>query len=347
MDQDITDILQVAGFCRSGRKDNKALVILGIILSTNRDHSRATSFQDITEKLKELGIQRASKGWIHRILKHLVESEFIRYENPDTPRKRYIANLGTITQGLQKRIEQQKEQIRTERQQLDIEEEYLNGLDVTVISQQIIQHLTGRTETPTSQFINGFSYLQATLKNNIFRPSGAGNIIRTTMSWFGPFADQNMVKRFQKYIDAAERGADIRYLVSFNALASTQVPHEYLRDVPALLTMLGEMNRCGKRIDVRVFNGANPFNHVIVDDRAMVLIITEDPVTATYFSRDFNSILIDEAVNVFDEKWKDAISIVNPSKKQKQEISPALGFLKDVIGEDTRTDVTRSKLIQR
>ena len=55
----------------------------------------------------------------------------------------------------------------------------------------------------------------------------------------------------------------------------------------------------------------------------MALIIAENPVTATWITREFNPDLIDNAVKTFDKDWKNAKSVLDITPKDFEELGAA------------------------
>jgi hypothetical protein len=66
----------------------------------------------------------------------------------------------------------------------------------------------------------------------------------------------------------------------------------------------------------------------------MALIFTEDPMTATWITRDFNPDLIDNAVDAFDKAWKKARSLLDmkPEEMSAFGAEPG-GIMSKIFGE--------------
>jgi hypothetical protein len=109
-----------------------------------------------------------------------------------------------------------------------------------------------------------------------------------------------------RFFDAAERGAEIRYLVStdiFNLEENERI-RSIMQDMFALTKRINDMEKRGKKFGVKIYSGPKTYNQVSFNQESMALIIAENPVTATWITRQFNPDLIDNAVKTFDEDWK-------------------------------------------
>jgi hypothetical protein len=74
---------------------------------------------------------------------------------------------------------------------------------------------------------------------------------------------------------------------------------------------LTELRANGKMFDARLYVGPKTYNQVSFNTESMALIITENPVTATWITRDFNPDLIDNAVQTFDQDWEKGKSLLS------------------------------------
>jgi hypothetical protein len=135
------------------------------------------------------------------------------------------------------------------------------------------------------------------------------------MLWIGPFMDETILERTTRFLEAAKRGADIRYMVStdiFRAdeLSDTKYDIKSVMKFRKLLQKMKELKRQGLKFDFRIYDGPKTYFQVSFNKENMTLVITENPMTATWITRDFNPDLIDNAVKSFDREWKKGRSIL-------------------------------------
>ena len=114
-----------------------------------------------------------------------------------------------------------------------------------------------------------------------------------------------------RFLEAAERGAEVRYLVTtdiFNLEENDDV-REILQGMFELMKVINGMEARGKKFGVKLYSGPKTYNQVSFNQESMALIIAENPVTATWITRQFNPDLIDNAVKTFDKDWKKGKSL--------------------------------------
>ncbi|MBE0527383.1 MAG: hypothetical protein IH631_10600, partial [Candidatus Thorarchaeota archaeon] len=78
-----------------------------------------------------------------------------------------------------------------------------------------------------------------------------------------------------------------------------------------MMTMFFDLRARGKKFDGKLYAGPKTYNQVSFNNESMALIIAENPVTATWITREFNPDLIDNAVESFDKDWEMAKSILD------------------------------------
>ncbi|MBN2228700.1 MAG: hypothetical protein JW779_03830 [Candidatus Thorarchaeota archaeon] len=317
MSDDMGRILSELGIVQSSDQDSKLLIILGVVLALSNELGMPVMFSDIFNRLTQEKRMKLSKPYVHRILKSLIESRFIRCEHPDSSRKRYIANIETVVIGLEASKQGKERSIQAEMDLLHSKLKSLQQAEVGRLGELLVESLTGKSQSLRSRFISRVEDLHIILSNHVLGPAGEGDMVSSTMNWFTSFVDENMVYRFQKFLDAAMRGADVRYLVSMSALVENRELNDMSleRVAPALASIM-RMKEEGYKIDVRIFQGPLTYSHSTLNDAAMALIITESPMTATFVTRDFNPTLIHEVNETFERNWASAISILDMTKER-------------------------------
>jgi len=292
--------------------------ILGLILRLQQDPPIPLSFSDIYGQLQQDDPNtKLTKTWVHRILKMLTESKLVRLDNPDAKRKKYIADVNTIMSGFEEIKSKRIETLETQNREIKEEIEKLSALDCGQLSKEFVKGITGRKEEVSSRIVRGVDELHRLLRYNMLDIAGEGDTIRATALWVGPFVDDSTVTRTMRFVEAAERGADIRYLFSteiFNLARDKGKPLD-LKDTFEFLNVIGELRERGKKFDMRLYAGPNTYNQISFNRENMALVITENPITATWMTRTFNPDLIDNAVTTFDKDWSLSVSVFDLTPK--------------------------------
>ena len=320
MKGNLSDDLSIIGLRMGKGKESRVLTVLRAVLDAYEDQEDAVTFGEIYEILTHESDFKASKAWVHRILKNLVEMGLIRLEVPDALRKKYIANLVSVVTGLEKLKDESREDLDSQIGVLKERMKRMKDVDCGAVAQEFVEFLTGKKQRLSSRFVTGVDELHRVLENNIHGPAGPGDIIRSTMSWSGPFM-QGSDKRMMKYFDSAKKGVDVRWLVDVVVFLS--IDHSEAISVQIASRMLREviyLQKAGYKIQINLYKGGSTYNQSSLNDEHVALIITEEPVTATFVTREFNKDLIDDVIRNFDDFWKGSVPLLGATPKQMEEL---------------------------
>ena len=331
----LIDELELCGFPVGENQDSRLMSVLESILRLQTKEPTPLAFIDIYNRiLKDDPTTKLSKAWIHRVLKQLIEVGLVRVENPTARRKKYIADVNSIMNGFEElkggKIQELEEEKKRIQQRLD----KITAIDCGHLSKEFVKDITGRQEEISSRIVRGVDELHRVLRFNMLEKAGEGDIVRATLLWAGPFLNETSNERMQRFIEASERGAEVRYIVSTNAFEVAEK-----MDVRGLISSFQDMIRGilevrakGKLFDIRMYTGPKTYNQVSFNDESMALVISENPVTATWVTRDFNPDLIDNARVTFDKEWEGAKSVLNlaPEDFKKFGLAPE-GLIRQVL----------------
>ena len=289
--------------------------LLHVILNLQEDPPIPLMFADIYEQLQKNEPQsKLTKAWVHRVLKSLVEAQLVRVENPSAHRKRYMADVNTVMAGLEQLKSDKIRALEIQRNEVAETLEEITKLDCGVLAQKFVERETGAQQKISSRVVRGVEELHRVLKFNMFDVAKKGDTIRATVLWVDPFVDEGIVKRTTKFVEAAKRGADVRYMLSKDVFRLDEMDKDNqalnLKEALVMMAQVRELRQKGAKFDVRIFDGPKTYNQVSLNKDNMALVIAEDPVTATWVTRDFNPDLIDNAVKAFDRDWKKAKSFL-------------------------------------
>ncbi|MHA1908109.1 MAG: hypothetical protein ACW98Y_12490 [Candidatus Thorarchaeota archaeon] len=340
MEDNLADDLSIIGFKVGKGQESRYLTVLRAVLNAYDDQGDATTFGSIYNSLTRDTDFKVTKAWVHRILKNLVDMGLIRLEIPDAARKKYVANIDTVVTGLEKMKEEAREDLDAQTTILMDKMERNRSVDCGEVAQEFVEFLTGKQQVLLSRFIRGVDELHRVLENNIHGPAQKGDIIRSTMSWQGPWLRDSQ-KRIMKYFDSARKGVDVRWLIDISVFLSQEftesVPTEY---AVGIFQEFITLEREGYKIQMRLYKGGTTYNQSSLNNEHLALIITESPVTATFVTREFNKDLIDDVINNFDDYWKTAVPIIGaqPSDLKK------LGFFENPLMGEIMAQLQRSML---
>ncbi len=320
-DDGILKALELCGFIAEDRQKSRSMNLLSIILKLQKDPPIPLTFSEIyDELLKQDPESKLTKAWVHRVLRSLLDAQLIRVENPSAHRKRYIADVNTVMAGLEQLKSQRIGELEAQQNGIDRTIEEVASLDCGDIAQAFIKKVTGTRQKISSRIVRGVDELHRVLKYNMLDVAKKGDIIRATALWLGPFIE-GAVNRTMRFIEVAQRGVDVRYMLSTQVFQIEELAPNVtfnMAQVREVMRHLHMLRKSGVKFDIRIYEGAKTYNQVSINNDNMALIIAEDPVTATWITRDFNPDLIDNAVKAFDRDWRKAKSFLEMTPKDLQ-----------------------------
>jgi hypothetical protein len=317
-DETLRESLETLGLnVGSAEEGSRAIGVLHAIFKIQGNPPTPRTFAEVYDSvLKENPDSKLSKAWVHRVLKPLVETQLVRVEGQSAYRKRYIVNVNTIMAGLENLKTDRIEHIENEMETLKSNHEQVSKLDCGLLAQRLVKSLTGQTQVPTTRIVRGVEELNRVLKYNITDMAKKGDVIRATVLWITPLL-KGGEDRMMKFVDAAMRGADVRYLVTLDILSAGQMVEQEMdsQKMGEVAQGIIKMRKAGIKLDIRVFPAGKTYSQVSLNSESTALIITENPLTATWLTRDFNPDLIDNAIESFDKNWENAKSIFELTPK--------------------------------
>ncbi len=133
--------------------------------------------------------------------------------------------------------------------------------------------------------------------NNIHIPAGPDDIVRMTMMWLGSLST-GVGERTVNYLDSAKKGADVRLMLSLEMFKDNTTDSGIPLEVAlGMLKGVAELNAQGLKTDLRVQVGSPTYNAIILNNDCIAMIISDNPMTGTFVTGEFNQDLIDDAVN--------------------------------------------------
>jgi len=335
VDKQLADILELCGFVTGKKQESRLMSILAVILKLQEDPPIPLSFSDIYKQLQiDNPNTKLTKAWVHRVLKTLIETQLVRVDNPSAHKKKYIADVNTIMAGFEQIKSKKIEDLETKHSEIEKEIAEITALDCSHLSKEFVRSVTGRQEEVSSRIVRGVEELHRVLRFNMLDKAGEGDIIRATLLWAGPFLDEASGSRISKYFEATERGAEVRYLVSSDIFKYSEMEEtkQGLQGLMGMMDVLVDLRAKGNEFDARIYVGPKTYNQVSFNNESMALIIAENPVTATWLTRQFNPDLIDNAVKTFDKDWKKAKSILDLTPEDYKVFGvPPEGLIRKVL----------------
>ncbi|MCF2136681.1 MAG: hypothetical protein K9W43_05495 [Candidatus Thorarchaeota archaeon] len=302
--------LKALGLDQDSKQWNRYITIIKIMLSMRDSTIKPLRFGEIYEELKTQHIDPVpGRVGLHRDLRELVRLGIVKVEDPSASRRKYIIDVHTIVDALENIQYQILESLEQKQAAIAEKIKKIKNVDCSQLAETIVFSISGKQDSITTRFAKGIEGMHRLLLNNITRPAGKGDIIRTTAMYVTTLVSGGF-ERTRKFIDAAMNGAEVRYIITSDFLELLD-EREGILDESAMLQFFQMIHRINQespgKFLLAVTNGPRTYNHVSLNDQRVALILTENPVVTTLFTREFNADLIDSINQVFDRTWKKAI----------------------------------------
>ncbi|MGY5875060.1 MAG: hypothetical protein RTU30_04895 [Candidatus Thorarchaeota archaeon] len=311
--RDLASKLSLLGLKTGITQDSRTINVLSVILRTLDKTSQSLAFREIYDALLEdQPDTKLTDAWVHRVIKTLVEVKLLRVESEQAYRKRYYTDLSTITSGLEFIKSQSIEKVREKKEDLDHELEGLNDVDCGIIAEGLVEEVTGLKQKLSSRFIRGLDEFHRVTDFSLYQVAQEGDIIRNCMLWVAPFMTADALDRLSRIFTAASRGVEVRYFITQDILKQDGAIGKAFEasEIQQFLVQFLKLRKEGKNIDFRVYTGPrNTYQFASLNIDRIAFFLTYDPITAVYFTHDFNPELINNSIDTFDKYWENAPSL--------------------------------------
>jgi len=296
------------------------------MLESKRDHENPLTPSEASGLLGRLEPGgKLSKATAKRTLRTLVGIGLVQMIADGNRRTGYFTNASIVENGLRKLRKRVKSEIVQEIGSVEAQEKAIANLDCATLAQDLVEELTGHRHRISSRLITGEDDIKRAIGYNMGDIARKGDIIRVTIVSFSPFLDEQ-----EKLIDgiarAARNGAEVRCLL-----------YARLENAPSgAAAQMGKGKRTdthesseGQKLTVqmKLCDRQDAYHAATFGEQYMALVVSEDPVTVAWITREFNPDIIDTSNSVFDAIWQDARSIVEAGAKRISSTDPAAGRL--------------------
>ncbi len=292
-------ILEVIGF---DADENKTKVLAAIVKS--KTHSRDwVSFKNLyAQLLLEKGSIHVAEPLVYRALSDLEEEGYISVDRSGY-RHRYQSNLSQITSALRTRIITTKRNIRGKIKHLSRKLEVVRDLENNPPTQILFEYITETRLEERTEYVTGIDSVRSLIDEKIYARARKGDIVRISTAWTRSHWSQ-AEQRFSRLGLLARREAIIRVLTSKEWIVPDTIGE-------ALKKYYGKLKDASMQIEVRRRTSEKAIYQMVarnVDE--MVLIVSEDPVSAIFIPRNANPMLIDSSVRAFDDEFSKGVNII-------------------------------------
>ncbi|RDE11232.1 MAG: hypothetical protein C4K49_12225 [Candidatus Thorarchaeota archaeon] len=298
--------------------DLRALSVLRAVLNVQSSLQRPVDVLEIYDALlrAEPGVDLTRTG-VRKVLEALVNMRMVMVDSDRARRKKYSADANTIVTGLEDLKHQTLTRLEARRRFLREELSLLSSVDFSHMAASLTRRTKNNKEQPRSRLLRGPEAYREATRSEIFGKATAGSIIRVTRLWLGPFMS-TVLEAFNDLLRAVEKGAELQFCVTPDILTqsdllATGLPEDNLMESFARVARL---RKEGAKIDTRICGpNARTYHFSSLNDESMVILLSEDPLAATWVSRSFNPDLVKSAIASFDLIWEQSVSLFDSPQR--------------------------------
>ena len=341
LDSRVHESLKRLGVKPGDEQESSLLGLLRVVLKTCKSPPKPLSLTEIFEAMKkEKPKKEFTKTWVRRTLNQLIDMQLVQIENEVAYRKQYITDVNIIMGGLEELKSRITSKTKQEISDLHEELERISEIQCAILAQELVKGLTGKSQLITSRIVKDLDEFQRVLKYNIHDISKKGDVIRATMGWIQPFMKGDRVERTQKFFEAARRGVDVRYLITGDVMQVAPSKGLDMDDTISMLQTISELHEQKLKFDVRIYKGPPNYTFISLNNENMLLVVSKDPLRATWTTRSFNPDLIDNAIDSFDKHWADSFSLLELSMEDMISMGAQQDGLIPKALHEVKTDTT-------
>lgn len=296
MNEQYQEILEVLNFELS-RKD---MVVLGALLKSQKDPTTFVDFKTIRAQLEIVeGGRKGKDSLIYRSLSWLENIGFIRVDR-SKHKHGYNSNVGLMHQVFRETIGRAKRVFTEELEEIESDIEHLSNMDLEHLREDMISLAAGKQKIERPIFAEGWEDVLQLIEDKVYSGLRKGDLVRFSLDWFSR-TDVLTPNRVERVAQLLDKGIIFQGL-DHNKLGKKQrEAFIKFRQAYAEQGYLPGYRVCKRHDSTYQFVGRK--------NEGVVLIVSENPMSATWIPRTSNSDLVDNAIQVFDTDYEAGVDI--------------------------------------
>ncbi|MGY5860572.1 MAG: hypothetical protein RTU63_14480, partial [Candidatus Thorarchaeota archaeon] len=284
------EVFQILNF-EMTRKD---IVILGAILKSQNDPTTFVDFDEIRAQLAiEEGGKKGKDSLIYRSLSGLEKTGFIRVDRREH-KHGYNSDVGLIHAVFSKTISETTSKIENELGDIDSEIVQVTSINLEELAEDMISLVAGKKKIEKPVFAEGWEDVLQLIDDKVYSHVKKGDHVRFSLEWLSR-SDMVTPMRIDRLEKLMTEG------VVFQGLEHNKVSKKQRKLFKKFTLAFRELGyNPGLRICERK---DSTYQFVGRSDEGIVLIVSENPMSATWIPRSANPDLVDNAIETFDADY--------------------------------------------
>jgi hypothetical protein len=245
------------------------------------------------------GGRKGKDSLIYRSLSWLEQTGLIKVDRSEH-KHGYNSGVALMSRVMRQVIKEEISALAKDLLLLNKEIQLISGMDSEVIAAYMIARATGSQLLEKPVFAQGWQSIMKLLDSRIYQNLEKNDVIRYTLQWYDQ-SEEAEEPRASKLESLLKRGIELRGLEhgkgdkkSIHRLAER---YKYYRQ---------KGYKVGFRMRLRE---DSTYQFVARNSEGIVLIVSESPLSATWFPRSANRELVNDAIQSFDRDYAEGLDI--------------------------------------
>jgi hypothetical protein len=294
--QQIFDVLDIIDLSLR-RKD---MVVLGALLKAQSDTTAFVDFESLREQLaKDEGGKKGKDSLIYRSLSWLEETGLIEIDRSGH-KHGYNSNIGLTHKVVRHAIRKKTASLEKEIKSLDTEIQLLSEISPDSLAADIISLATGMLPEDRPIFVQGWQNLLKLVDDKVYKGLKKKDILRFTLEWYDR-PEESEKSRVLNIESILKSGIEIR------GLEHRKLKKERIR---RFAQMRDQYAQAGHKVGFRLcMREDSTYQFIGRNAEGILLIVSENPLSATWLPRSANPELVDDAIQTFDRDYREGSDI--------------------------------------
>ncbi len=290
------EVLEIIGL----DKIRKDMVVLSALLKSQKIPTEFVDFETIREQLAiEEGTRKGKDSLIYRSLSWLEKEGFLKIDR--TGHKHgYNSSISLIQGALERIISANIKTLEKELVNTDSEVATLSEIVSDIMAGAVIDLAAGKRKIEKPVFAQGWDNILMLLDDKVYKGLKKGDVIRITLEWLVQYDIMDPV-RLKSIEKLCENGVELRVLDHDKGERNLRA--QFMEPIKTWLEK-------GYNIKYRISpRKDSTYQFIARATEGIVLVVSENPLSATWIPKDSNPELVYNAIDSFDKDYELGIDI--------------------------------------
>jgi len=297
-EDDAFQLLETIGFSFT---DWRARVLKAILITQGQQDAPVT-FDEIYPSLQNEKLEkRIAQSLIYRSLSSLEKDGYIEVDR-SRYKHRYWTGIDIIHTALEKAKARSLTGLKERAKQADSDIESISEASISSLATKLVETMTGTSSQQHARFAQGYDDIYSLSMNAVYGRSEKDDVVRICLDWISSESSK-AAERIMDILRLLMRGVEIR------ALGHTMwTPTD--EGGARLSAFYGSIREEGLPLTLRIHpRTERTYQFISRNQDGIVLIVSENPPTATWIPRGANPYLVDEAISSFDKDFTAGVDV--------------------------------------